>query len=125
MYGRYTMDLVFYNEQGEPIAYTENRIHIYLFNGECAAYIDEQSIYSFSGDHLGWFEDGWVRDHQGCAVFFTQEAKGGPRKPIKSVKPMKGMKLMKPMKGIKHMKPMKSTKSSSWSSLSGENFFTQ
>jgi hypothetical protein len=38
---------------------------------------------------------------------------------------MKPMKRMKPMKGMKQMRPMKGMDQSSWSSLSGPQFFIE
>jgi hypothetical protein len=120
------MQNTFYNRSGSPIAYTSDDTHIFLFNGKPVAYFQDSSIYSYSGKHLGWFENGWVRDHSGSCVFFTQDASGsGPIKPIKGIKPVKGVKGIKPIKGIKEIKPIKPIKSSSWSQLSGQQFFSQ
>lgn len=80
------MEILFYNESGVSAAYTEDGTHIYLFSGEPVAYIDGNSIFSFSGKHLGWYIQGWIRDNNGDCVFFTKEATGGPVKPVKSVK---------------------------------------
>ena len=113
----------FYSNSGQPIAYTEDDQHLYLFSGEPVAYLSGDAIYSFSGEHLGWFEDGWIRDKEGKCVFFTSYARGGPLKPFKRMKPMKGMKRVKPVKGVKRVKSVKRTKSLLWSNLSGEQFF--
>lgn len=117
------MELTFYDSNGRPVGYTEDGVHIYLFSGEPIAYIDNRSVYSFSGRHLGRFGNGWIRDNNGRCVFFTQQAKGGPMKPMKMMKPMKGMKQMKSMRGMKEMRPMKTVNSLSWSGLSREQFF--
>jgi len=117
------MQITFYNSQGHPTAYTEDEVHIYLFSGQPVAYIDDSSVYAYNGRHLGRFEDGWIRDNQGNCVFFTEDASGGPMKPMKSMRPMKGMKSMKPMKSMKQMKPMRPMNTSSWSELSREQFF--
>ena len=37
-------------------------------------------MYSFSGKHLGWYEDGWIYDNEGLCVVCTKHAKGGPVK---------------------------------------------
>ncbi len=117
------IELTYYDSSGKPIAYTEDNTHIYLFSGEPVAYIDNGSVYSFSGRHLGRFENGWIRDNDGRCVFFTEQATGGPMKPIKMMKPMKMMKQMKMMKMTKQMKPMKTVDFLLWSELSGQQFF--
>ena len=63
------MDITFYDSHGKPTAYTEDNEHIYLFSGKPVAYIDGSSVYSYSGRHLGWFDEGWIRDNSGYCVF--------------------------------------------------------
>lgn len=117
------MDTVFYDRSGKAVAYTSNSKHIYTFGGRPAAYIDRASIYSYAGKHLGWFRDGWIRDHSGACVFFTKDAKGGPAKPVKSIKPVKSVRSVKPVRGVKQVRPARPAKSASWSDLSGPRFF--
>ncbi len=117
------MNSTVYDSNGRPVAYTEDDVHIYLFSGEPVAYLDNGSVYSFSGRHLGRFENGCIRDNNGQCVFFTENATGGPMKPMEMMKPMKSMEQMKPMKGMKEMRPMRPMDSLSWSELSGEHFF--
>ena len=108
------MAIDFYSKSGESVAYTEDEQHIYLFSGRPVAFLSGDAVYSFSGKHIGWFEDGWIRDREGKAVFFMSDAYGGPIKPVKRVKPVKGVKRVKSVKPIKAL---------SWSDLSGEQFF--
>ena len=103
--------MVFYDNRGRPTAYIEDNVHIYLFTGEPVAYLDRDAAYGFNGHQFGWFENGWVRDLDGCCVFFTENATGpGPIKPVKHVKRVRRIKAAKKM---------------SWSQLSGEAFFAQ
>jgi len=99
------MEIIFYNSQGHPTAYTEDEVYIYLFSGQPVAYIDDSSVFAYNGRHLGRFEDGWIRDNQGNCVFFTEDSSGVPMKPMKSMKPMRPMNTLL------------------WSQLSGEQFF--
>jgi len=116
--------ITFYNRNGEPIAYTEDGETIYLFTGEPVAYFHDDAAYGFNGNHLGWFEDGWIRDLHGQCVFYTEDASGsGPVKPVKHVKPVKSVKHVKPVKSVRQVKFVKSVKSLSWSNLSGRQFF--
>lgn len=72
------MDITFYDRTGRPIAYTSDGKHIFTFRGKAVAYVDKDSVYSYSGAHLGRFVDGWVRDNGGRCVFFTENARGRP-----------------------------------------------
>ena len=45
------------------------------------AFVDRENITKFSGRHIGWFHDGYVRDDTGEAVGFTENAFGGPELP--------------------------------------------
>lgn len=119
------MEIVFYDEKGEPIAYTEDGIHIYLFSGEPVAYFYGDSVYSYSGKHLGWYIEGWIRDNDGDCGLFTEEVKGGPVKPVKRIKPVKSVKQVKPVKSVKEIRPVRPVRSLSWSSLSLIKFFNQ
>ena len=117
------MSLDFYDSNGRPYAYTDDGESIYSFTGIPIAYISDDSIYSFSGTHIGYFNDGMIRDGNGDVLLFTDDASGGPMKPMKQMKPMKSMKQMKPMKGMKQMKPMRPMKTIGWSSYEPESIF--
>jgi glutaredoxin len=120
------MQINFYDKNGKPTAYTEDGIHIYLFSGEAVGYLDGDSVFSYLGVHLGWFEDNWIRDHSGNCVFFTDETTGGgPVRPTRGVKPLKSVKSEKPTKGIRQVKPVKAGKSLFWSRLTAKSFFHQ
>jgi hypothetical protein len=58
------MPLNFYTPQGKAYAYTEDKRTIYTFNGKPIAYIDLDSVYAFTGKHLGFFEDGNIRSQR-------------------------------------------------------------
>ena len=66
--------------------------------------------------------NGWIYDNQGYCVFYTQNATGGPTKPVKQVSPVKMTTRVKPVKGVKSVKPVKPIKRLSWVSNS-DNFF--
>lgn len=116
--------MVFYDCHGQPTAYTENGIDIYLFTGEPVAYLDRDAVYGFNGKHLGWFDNGWMRDLNGGCVFFTENATGsGPVKPVKYVCPVKHVKHIKPVKGVKEVRHVRAVNRLGWSRLSGRQFF--
>lgn len=117
------MDTVFYDAGGHPIAYTEDIQTIYLFTGEPVAYFDEESVYTFSGRHLGRFSDGWLRDNYGDCVFFTDEAHGNPTHPAKQNPPTKELKHVIPVRQPKERRALTPIKAATWSRLSGRQFF--
>lgn len=119
--------MTFYDSHGIPIAYLyDNSEYIYLFNGKPVAYLYDDAVYGFNGHHLGWFENGWIRDLHGQCVFFTEESTGsGPAKPAKHAKPAKFARNARPAKSARNAKHAKAAKGLSWSSISGEMFFEQ
>jgi len=116
--------ITFYNKIGKPIAYLSDKDDetIYLFNGNPVGYIYDDCVYSFKGKHIGWYENGWIYDNQGYCVCFTQNATGGPVKPVKQTSPVKSVTRVKPIKGVKSIKPVRPIKRLSWVSNS-DNFF--
>ncbi len=56
------------------------------------AYFYCNSILGFRGHQLGTINKGWIRDNSGLCVFFTENAYGGPVKPVMHVKPIKSVK---------------------------------
>ncbi len=115
--------MVFYDKKGRATAYTEDKVHIYLFAGDAVAYFDRDALYSYSGEQLGWFENGWIRDLDGYCVFYSEVAYGGPSKPVKGMCPVKCAKRIKPIKRVKNVRRIKSISRLSWSPLSSEEFF--
>ena len=117
------VELTFYDVNGNPIAYSDDGRHVYAFSGIPLAYIEDDSVYTFDGQHLGWWDRSWVRDHQGSWVFFTDSAIGGPSKPALHARPAKALKIIPPMRAPKQTKPVPVLKSMGWSSRSGVQFF--
>lgn len=119
--------MTFYDSHGKAVAYLDNDgKHIFLYSGKPVAYLHDDAVYGFNGRHLGWFQNGWIRDLRGYCVFFTEDATGsGPAKPAKNARPAKSAKYAKPAKNAKYAKHAKTVNSVSWSTLSGEAFFNQ
>lgn len=117
------MDTVFYDQDGEAIAYSEDGIYIYFYSGIPIAYIEGDSIYAFSGEHLGWYEAGWVLDHDGNAVFFTENAQGLPLKLLRNLRPLKEFKVFMPMKELRESRPARPLKTLNWSQLTIGDIF--
>ncbi len=117
------MMIHFYDANGEPVAYCEDGVHIYLFSGVPAAYIEGDSLFDYEGRHLGWYENGWVVGDGGKSVCFTESAVGGIPRPLKKMAPLKSMKFALPMKKTRTLKPLKPMRSAAWSDMSSIEFF--
>ncbi len=115
--------MTLYDYSGRAVAYSDDGETIYLFNGIPVAYFYGSNVFGFKGHQLGTINNGWIRDNSGLCVFFTENAYGGPVKPIKHIKPVKGVKHVKPVKSIRHTSSQKSTDKIGWSTMSGERFF--
>ena len=120
----FLMELTLYDRSGKASAYSEDGIHIFLFSGHAAGFIHEDSIYDYSGKHLGWIIDGWVREHTGRCVFYIDGASDGPLKPITQGNPAKVEKQIPPAKGVMKPRNVKPSFLKAWSALTGEQFFT-
>ena len=80
-------------------------------------------VYGFRGRQLGTITNGWIRDNNGLCVFFTENAYGGPAKPVKRLRPIKSVKHVKPVKSVRRVPCVKPVERLGWSSMSGERFF--
>src|ERR1039457_7664580 len=86
-------ELVFFDSQGHVVALNANVDDVLLlWNGTPVAILDDESVsvYGFDGRHLGWFGDGWIRDHDGACVYYTDEARGGPVRPARRTRRTRG-----------------------------------
>ena len=118
--------MTFYDLHGRAVAYLyDDGEHIYLFNGKPVAYLYDNAVYGFNGHHLGWFENGWIRDLHGKCVFYTKDAIGGMVKPVCRVTPVKGVKKVTPVRAVRRVARVKAVSQIAWSSLSNERFFAQ
>jgi hypothetical protein len=119
------MEQTFFDRQGSPVAYSDDKRTIYLFSGRPAAYIEKGSVFAFSGKHLGTLNRGWVRDNDGQCVFFTEKATraGGPPRPTMRARPAKNVKKPGPFTGIRQRKPEDAPRKLVWSQASGPHFF--
>ncbi|MDM1384583.1 hypothetical protein HX024_18140 [Myroides marinus] len=94
------MEETLFNVDGTPQAYIVHNDDktIYLWNGTPVAYLsDNSTIYGFNGKHLGWYEDGIVRNLNGKKNGFNKKslpvyAKYEPYKSYKKYKPYKSYK---------------------------------
>lgn len=113
-----------YNKDGKAIAYidtVDKDRTIYLYSGEPVAIISETDVYGFNGKHLGWYEKGIVRDHDGKRIANTKKAATG----YTQYEPYKSYKRQKPYISHQRYPPYKPYFSNSWSEGSFEGFLLQ
>ena len=94
------MEETLFDSQGNPVAYINynDEATIYLCDGTPVAYLsDNNTVYGFNGNHLGWYEDGIIRNLNGEKSGFNKEtlsvyAKYEPYKSYAKYKPYKSYK---------------------------------
>lgn len=117
-------ELALLNRDGKAIAYidtVDKDQTIYLYSGEPVAIISEADVYGFNGKHLGWYEKGIVRDHEGKRIGNTKKAATG----YIQYEPYKSYKRQKPYISHRSYPPYKPYFSDSWSDSSFETFLLQ
>lgn len=98
-----------YDSKGEAVAYIafDDELTIYLWKGEPVAYLKKKGrdihVYSFKGNHLGWFENGIVWDHKGYVVGFVE----GAVNKMTKLEPIKGIRKITPIRSIEKIPPTK------------------
>ena len=115
-------EISLFDSEGDAIAYIDTDDEdntIYLWNGTPVAYLSAKSsyydIYGFNGNHLGWFEDGIVRNQDGDAIGFQKGAVSGV---YTKYEPYKSYKKYKPYISYKSYAPYKPYYSNRFSSES-------
>ncbi len=110
-------EISLFDSKGNAKAYITEDLTIYLWDGDPVAYLHRSGnhfhVYGFNGNHLGWFEDGIIWDHDGNAAGCIK----GAVNMIYSIEPIKGIKGIKPIKSIREIAPIKPLFSNRWSSL--------
>ena len=116
--------ITFYNRSGKPVAYSDDDHHVHLFSGEPVAYLDSQALYSYRGELMGWFEDGWLRDKDGRCIAYSEHASGGPAQPVKGRRPNAAAKQSVPTQQRQDPRSLRPIHSNAWSNLTAEEFFS-
>jgi hypothetical protein len=105
-----------YGRTGRVYAWLHETGKIYGLRGENLAFVDTDSVFAWNGAHIGWWQDGHLRDRSGCVAFFTAEARNlGVTRPVRAVRPVKPVRAVSPVKPVKAVKPARPVKRSAWS----------
>jgi hypothetical protein len=115
-----------FNKKAQANFYLDgDKIHIFSFAGEPVAFVEKLGVFSFKGEHLGWYEDGWLRDNDGKCVALTEPpGKAGPNPPkIKQHPEPPEHKQEAPEKPAIAAMPHRPVKKALWSEVSDVEFF--
>lgn len=115
--------MIFYDKAGTPCCYSDDFEHIYGFDGKPLGYILSGKVWNYNGTYLGQFINNWIIDRNGLYMFFSENAIGGPLKPLRKLAPLKSMKQLRPLKSIRELPPLPPTLKNAWSNLEGNAFF--
>lgn len=114
-------EISLFDRDGNAIAYidTDDDLTIYMWNGTPVAYLEASrrsgyDVYGFNGKHLGWFEKGIMRDHDGYIVGFQKNALYNYTR----YEPYKSYKKYKPYKSYQEYAPYRPYDSSRFSTES-------
>jgi hypothetical protein len=69
-----------YDREGRAVAW-RRRDAIHDAEGRLRAFIHDHAVFTYAGEYLGRYEDGFYRDARGAAVAFEDGATGGPLPP--------------------------------------------
>ena len=69
-------EISLFDQKGNAVAYiaSDGEGTVYLWNGEAVAYLVQEKVYGFNGEHMGWFDKGVMRDLKGARVGFVKSA---------------------------------------------------
>ena len=117
--------MTFYDKSGTPRCYSEDFTHLYDYEGNPLAYINNGWIWSYRGRCLGTLHNNGIVDKTGAYIFFSENSTGGPLKPLRKLPPLKGLKKLRPLKSLRELTPLKPLAKMSWSNMDSDTFFNQ
>lgn len=117
-----------FNQSGIPIAYScdsdNDEYIIYLWNGTPTSFYTKANnnlLYGFNGQFLGWRESGVYYDLDGNRIGFEE----GALDILTQEEPIKSIKEQLPIKSTKEITPTTPNFNSQWSSVELQDFFLQ
>ncbi len=114
----------FYDYDGQAVSFLDDDGRsIYLHDGTPVAWLSDEGIYTYSGIHLGWFEHGWVFNGKGDRLLFTDDASGGPPRPLRQARPLRGPRHLRPIRSAREPRPSRPMLSLCWADKSDESLW--
>lgn len=114
-----------YNRFGEPRLRLFENGRLVDFSGRNIGFTDKDNAYNYNGQHVGWYENGILRDHDGFCVGFGEIATDTihPLLPLKQLKYLPSLPELEPLRPLKSLAPLKPLKNFSWSELDPVSLF--
>jgi len=114
-----------YNRYGKPILRLLENGRFVTFEGLSVGFLDGDNLYNYNGDHVGWYENGIMRDDKGFCVGFGETVTDNmhPFFPFKQFKPFPGFVEFEPFRPFKSLPPFKPLKSFGWSGYDQTELF--
>lgn len=108
---------VIYNRYGAPVLRLLDSGRLVRFNGKGVGFADGINLYNDSGKHVGWFEKGIMRDHNGAVVGFGESPQDMPHPflPFRQFKPFPAFVGVESLRPLKQLAPYKPIKKFNWS----------
>jgi hypothetical protein len=116
--------ITFYDRSGSAVAYSDDGMHVFLYDGEPVGYLQADALYSYRGELMGWFESGWLRDKDGRCVAYSEKAAGGPPLPARHERPYQSYKHSLPTQERQDPRSLRPIHSNVWSTQSALDFFS-
>ena len=105
----------YFDRSGRATAFCDYGKDLYLWDGRPAAFIHDETVYSYAGEPIGWISDGWVCDLDGGRLLFEFDAVGGPAKPDRQAKASVGTRGQKPQRRARREPGARAAISQNWS----------
>lgn len=115
--------MVFYDYNGNPCCYADDFVHIYSYTGVALGYIHDEKVWNYEGKYLGCYMNNWIIDRNGYYLFFTENAIGGPLRPLRKLAPLKSLRELRPLKSLREIPPIPPIPTPDWSNLDLNTFF--
>ncbi len=96
-----------YNQHGRVYAWFEQDSGDILdLRGRHIAFVDDDSVYSYAGRHIGWWKGDHVRDRSGAVAAFLEDAEDlGVFKPFTAFPPFPPLPSFPPFRPFTEFKP--------------------
>jgi hypothetical protein len=105
-----------YGQSGSVHAWLHETGRIYSLSGRNLAFVDDNSVYDWHGTHIGWWQDGHVRDRHGAVGFFTVDAERlGVARPARAARPATPARAASPARPARASRPARPARRASWS----------
>jgi len=118
------IDTIF-NRYGEPRLRLFENGRFVDFDGRHIGFIKEENLYNYSGQYVGWYEGGIMRDHEGFCVGFGENISDSPHPllPLKRLKPISAIPEIEPIRPMTQIPPIKPIKTFFWSKIDPISLF--